>query len=107
MAHRQHPANAQVVGGDWWPASRGSRIASRARRRIETQTLLPCAETVPMLLWALMTSGQIQLRQMDGWEIFAWHIAPIRLSLRPDLTQIPMLGRRRRRVFIEPETQPG
>jgi len=29
------------------------------RRRIKTQTVLPCAEIVPMLLWALLASGQI------------------------------------------------
>jgi len=32
------------------------------------QTVLPCAETVPMLLWALMASGQITMRKVDGWE---------------------------------------
>ena len=35
---------------------------------MKTQTVLPCAETVPMLLWALLTSGQIQMRKVDGWE---------------------------------------
>jgi len=43
------------------------------RRHIETQTVLPCAETVPMLLWALLASGQIlmrnvDMRKVDGWE---------------------------------------
>jgi hypothetical protein len=36
------------------------------RRRIKTQTVLPCAETVLMLFWALMASGQIQIRKVDG-----------------------------------------
>ncbi|MDZ4135306.1 MAG: IS256 family transposase, partial [Paracoccaceae bacterium] len=51
------------------------------RRRIKTQTVLPCAETVPMLLWALMASGQIQMRKIDGWETLAQTIAPISLDL--------------------------
>jgi transposase-like protein len=37
------------------------------RRRIKTQTVLPCAQTVPMLFWALMASGQISMRKIDGW----------------------------------------
>ena len=38
------------------------------RRRIKTQTVLPCPETVPMLLWALLASGQIVMRKVDGWQ---------------------------------------
>jgi putative transposase len=44
------------------------RLNEEFRRRIKTQTVLPCAETVPMLLWALRASGQIQMRKVDGWE---------------------------------------
>ena len=44
------------------------RLNEEFRRRIKTQTVLPCAETVPMLLWALLASGQIQMRKVDGWE---------------------------------------
>jgi len=35
------------------------RLNEEFRRRVKTQTVLPCAETVPMLLWALLASGQI------------------------------------------------
>jgi hypothetical protein len=35
------------------------RLNGEFRRRIKTQTVLPCAETVPMLLCALLASGQI------------------------------------------------
>ena len=42
------------------------RLNGDFRRRIKTQTLLPCAEIVPMLLWALLASGQIQTRKVDG-----------------------------------------
>jgi transposase-like protein len=57
------------------------RLNEEFRRRIKTQTVLPCAETVPMLLWALMASGQIQMRKVDGWETLAQPITPISLDL--------------------------
>lgn len=50
------------------------------RRRIKTQTLLPCAETVPMLFWALLASGQIQMRKVDGWAHLAQTIQPLSLD---------------------------
>ena len=43
------------------------RLNEEFKRRIKTQTVLPCPETVPMLLWALLASGQIQMRKVDGW----------------------------------------
>jgi len=57
------------------------RLNEEFRRRIKTQTVLPCAETVPMLLWALMASGQIQMRKVDGWETLSQPIEPINLDL--------------------------
>ena len=51
------------------------------RRRIKTQTLLPCAETVPMLFWALLASGQIQMRKVDGWAHLSQTIQPFTLDL--------------------------
>ena len=57
------------------------RLNEEFRRRIKTQTVLPCAETVPMLLWALMASGQIQMRKVDGWETRDQPIEPITLDL--------------------------
>ena len=57
------------------------RLNEEFRRRIKTQTVLPCAETVPMLLWALMASGQIQMRRVDGWETLSQPVGPINLDL--------------------------
>ena len=57
------------------------RLNEEFRRRVQTQTVLPCAETVPMLLWALMASGQIQMRKVDGWETLDQPIEPITLDL--------------------------
>ena len=57
------------------------RLNEEFRRRIKTQTVLPCAETVPMLLWALLASGQIQLRKVDGRETLTQPIEPMTLDL--------------------------
>jgi putative transposase len=57
------------------------RLNEEVRRRIKTQTVLPCAETVPMLLWALLASGQIQMRKVDGWETLSQPITPMPLDL--------------------------
>ncbi|NMA98708.1 MAG: IS256 family transposase [Phyllobacteriaceae bacterium] len=57
------------------------RLNEEFRRRIKTQTVLPCAETVPMLLWALLASGQIQMRKIDGWETLAQPLVPMALDL--------------------------
>ena len=43
--------------------------------------MLPCAGTVPMLLWALLASGQIQMRKIDGWETLSQPFAPMPLDL--------------------------
>jgi transposase-like protein len=42
------------------------RLNEEFRGRIKTQTVLPCAETVPMLLRALLASGQIAMRHRPG-----------------------------------------
>lgn len=44
------------------------RLHEEFKRRIKTQTVLPCAETAAMLFWALMASGHITMRKVDGWE---------------------------------------
>jgi putative transposase len=43
------------------------RLHEEFKRRIKTQGLRPCAETAAMLFWALLASGQITLRRVDGW----------------------------------------
>jgi transposase-like protein len=44
------------------------RLHGEFKRRIKTQCLLPCAETACMLFWALLASGQVTLRKVDGWQ---------------------------------------
>ena len=47
------------------------RLHEEFKRRIKTQTVLPCAETAAMLFWALLASGQITMRKVDGWQTLA------------------------------------
>src|SRR4051794_28320391 len=44
------------------------RLHEEFKRRIKTQTVLPSAETAAMLFWALLASGQISMRKVDGWQ---------------------------------------
>ena len=51
------------------------RLHEEFKRRIKTQTVLPSADTAAMLFWALLASGQINMRKVDGWQTLA--TAPI------------------------------
>jgi putative transposase len=57
------------------------RLHEEFKRRIKTQTVLPCAETAAMLFWALLASGQITMRKVDGWPTFAEEIVAQPLDL--------------------------
>jgi transposase-like protein len=52
------------------------RLHEEFKRRIKTQTVLPSAETAAMLFWALMASGQITMRKVDGWQTLPEKLAP-------------------------------
>jgi putative transposase len=58
-----------------WKSARSTNIIERLheefKRRIKTQTVLPSADTAAMLFWALLASGQILLRKIDGWQTLA------------------------------------
>ena len=58
-----------------WRSSRTTnaieRLHEEFERRIETQCVLPCAETAAMLFWAPLASGRITLRKVDGWQSLA------------------------------------
>ena len=56
------------------------RLHEEFKRRIKTQCLLPCAETAAMLFWALLASGQITLRKVDGWQCLAQPPAELDLA---------------------------
>ncbi len=57
------------------------RLHEEFKRRIKTQTVLPSAETAAMLFWALLASGQITMRKVDGWQTLAEAPAPQRIDL--------------------------
>ena len=67
------------VPQDQWKSARSTNLIERLheefKRRIKTQTVLPSADTAAMLFWALLASGQIILRKIDGWQTLA--IKPI------------------------------
>jgi putative transposase len=47
------------------------RLHEEFKRRIKTQAVLPSEETAAMLFWALLASGQITMRKVDGWQTLA------------------------------------
>ena len=68
-----------------WKSARTTNAVERLheefRRRIKTQTVLPEAETAPMLFWALLASGQITMRKVDGWETLSQPLAEQAIDL--------------------------
>jgi putative transposase len=60
---------------DQWRSARTTNAVERLheefKRRIKTQTVLPSPETAAMLFWALLASGQITMRKVDGWSTLA------------------------------------
>jgi transposase-like protein len=47
------------------------RLHEEFKRRIKTQTVLPSSDTAAMMFWALLASGQIIMRKIDGWQTLA------------------------------------
>jgi putative transposase len=47
------------------------RLHEEFKRRIKTQTVLPSADTAAMLFWALLASGEINMRKVGGWQTLA------------------------------------
>jgi putative transposase len=67
-------AFARLPPGQWKSARTTNaieRLHEEFKRRIKTQTVLPSAETAAMLFWALLASGQITMRKVDGWQTLA------------------------------------
>jgi putative transposase len=63
-------AFTRLPSGQWKSARTTNaieRLHEEFKRRIKTQTVLPSAETAAMLFWALLASGQISMRKVDGW----------------------------------------
>jgi len=75
------------------------RLHEAFRRRIKTQTVLPAAETAPMLFRALLAPGQITMRKVDGWQTLPAPLEPMpidpaargRSSKKPEAANRPFL----------------
>ena len=67
-----------------WTSARTTNAIELRNREfrpgIKTETVRPCAETVPMLLWALLAAGQLAMRNVDGWETLSQPIEPFALD---------------------------
>src|SRR4051794_38714323 len=73
------------------------RLHEEFKRRIKTQTVLPSAETAAMLFWALLASGQITMRKVDGWQSLGEALAaqtPIDLAAWMNWKAEPLLSYR-------------
>jgi len=57
------------------------RLHEEFKRRIKTRTVLPSAETAAMLFWALLASGQLTMRKVDGWQTLAERPADLPVDL--------------------------
>jgi putative transposase len=85
IKHRAVPDSLEEAGArlfsftrlppEQWKSARTTnaieRLHEEFKRRIKTQTVLPSAETAAMLFWALLASGQINMRKVDGWKTLA------------------------------------
>src|ERR1700761_3248291 len=58
-----------------WKSARTTKAIERLheefKRRVKTQSGRPSADTAAMLFWALLASGQINMRKVDGWPTLA------------------------------------
>ena len=72
---RRPPVRLPPLAPSQWKSARTTnaieRLHEEFKRRIKTQTVLPSAETAAMLFWALLASGQITMRKVDGWQTLA------------------------------------
>jgi hypothetical protein len=78
---------AQLPPSQWRSARTTNaieRLHEEFKRRIKTQTVLPSAETAAMLFWALLASGQINMRKVDGWQTLATRPSISQLTSLPD-----------------------
>jgi len=70
---------AEPPEGSQWKSVRTTnaieRLHEEFKRRIKTQTVLPSAETAAMLFWALLASGQITMRKVNGWQTLGEKLA--------------------------------
>jgi hypothetical protein len=57
-------AFAKLLSSQW----NSARTTDEFKRRSKTQTVLPSDAAAAMLFWALLASGQITVRKVNGWK---------------------------------------
>jgi putative transposase len=82
------------------------RLREEFRRRIKTQAVLPGAETAPMPFRALLASGRIVMRKVDGWETLAEPLRATSIDLAAWSRNLRHTGDRRPRISTTPQTAP-
>lgn len=84
LAARMHARAAMHRLAGYWRSIRTTnaieRMQEEFKRRIKTQCVLLCSEAASMLFWALLASGQITLRKVDGWRSLAEALKPLDLA---------------------------
>jgi transposase-like protein len=82
MAARAPRCRRQLGGGrrgalhltrlppDQWKSVRTTNAIERLHEEFKRR-IKPSAETAAMLFWALLASGQISMRKVDGWQTLA------------------------------------
>ncbi len=83
------------------------RLNEEFRRRIKTQTVLLCADTLPMLLWALLPPARSPCAKSTDGRPSPSSSGPSPLTTPPDQAEIAMLGERRPRISTNSRTRPG
>ena len=78
------------------------RLHEEFKRRIKTQTVLPSADTAAMLFWALLASGQINMRKVDGWQTLSTKPIDQPIDLPPET--IPSCYPRMRHTEFQPHS---
>jgi hypothetical protein len=63
LHRRAHTAHTHTRAG----GNSIRQLHQQFKRRIRTRTALPSTEMAAMLFWALLASGQITMRKVDGW----------------------------------------
>ena len=81
------------------------RLHEEFKRRIKTQTVLPSADTAAMLFWALLASGQINMRKVDGWQTLATNPIGRQIDLAAD-SVLSKCRRSSRRIPTHQATAP-
>jgi putative transposase len=83
------------------------RLNEEFRRRIKTQTVLPCADTVPMLLWPCSPPARSPCARSTDGRPCPSPSSPSPLTTLPDQAEITALGERRPRISTNSQTRPA